>query len=108
MYFSEETTTIEQTTTNVPETTTTEAPCTIEKQLNQNTCVFIEDVSKKYALFERCVEYRSQGRVRAFDSKTKTVLIDDRKCGVTNDSDVENANLCFSAMDSEHKSIFLV
>ena len=90
-------------TTNQDSTTeiinTTEAPCFIEKEVKPE-CYYLEDLSsKKLELFKRCLKIRSP-KLKKFSKKSKTVFIDSRKCGVTNETNVKSSEICFSELDS--------
>ena len=90
-------------TTNPDSTTeiidTTEAPCFIEKEVKPK-CYYLEDLANsKLELFKRCLKIRSP-KLKKFSKKSKTVFIDRRKCGVTNETDVKSSEICFSELDS--------
>jgi hypothetical protein len=88
-------------TTNQDSTTeiiTTDAPCFIEKEVKPK-CYFLEDVSNKLELFNRCLKIRSP-KLKKFSKTSKTVFIDNRKCGVTNETNVKSSEICFSELDS--------
>ena len=67
--------------------------CVIEK-VEEPQCFFKEDVDLKVGLFEKCQRLKSP-KIREFSKFSKTILIDDRKCGITNGTDL-NSILCFS------------
>ena len=74
-------------------TTTTAEPCFLEK-VEPPECFFMEQVSEKAKLLKRCQALRSQRTV--VYNKVRTFVIEGRKCGVTNDSDVQGSEICFS------------
>ena len=94
---TDNTTNQESTTTEI--INTTEAPCFIEKEVKPK-CYYLEDLSNsKLELFKRCLKIRSP-KLKTFSKKSKTVFIDSRKCGVTNETNVKSSEICFSELDS--------
>ena len=60
----------------------------------------MEDVSAdQFKLYQKCQSIRSK-RIQIFDKNSKTILVDDRKCGVLNSSQVENSNICYSSVET--------
>ena len=62
--------------------------------------VFRQQVLK---LYQKCQSIRSN-RIQIFDKNSKTILVDDRKCGVLNNSQVEHSNICFSSVQTQNIS----
>ena len=58
------------------------------------------DVEEKILLFERCQAQKS-GKIVQFSRQSKSIVLDGRKCGVSNATDVKNSPLCFASADSE-------
>jgi hypothetical protein len=96
---------VQQETTVAPETNTTIAttpppttmePCFIDKNINVD-CYFLPEVVEKFLLFKRCINIKSP---RNFEiGKLLSINVDDRKCGVTNATDVDQSDICYSALD---------
>ena len=84
-------------------TTTTESePCVLEK-IENPPCYYLENVSDQFKLYQKCQSIRSK-RIQIFDKNSKTILVDDRKCGVLNNSQVENSNICYSSVETTNIS----
>ena len=95
------------TTNDLPITTTTteSEPCVLEK-IENPPCYYLEDVSAdQFKLYQKCQSIRSK-RIQIFDKNSKTILVDDRKCGVLNNSQVENSNICYSSVETTNISKF--
>ena len=87
----------------MPITTTTAEPCVLEKLVNP-PCYYMENVSDQFKLYQRCQSIRSN-RIQIFDKNSKTILVDDRKCGVlNNNSQMEHSNICFSSVQTQNIS----
>ena len=85
-------------TTGEPITTTTAEPCFLEKT-EPPLCFFLDQVLEKAKLFKRCQTLRSPQTI--VYNNIRTVLVEGRRCGVTNATDVEGSDICFSEMLSE-------
>ena len=86
-------------------TTTTAEPCVLEKLVNL-PCYYLENVNDQFNLYQKCQSIRSN-RIQIIDKNSKTILVDDRKCGILNNSKVEHSSICFSSVQTQNISKYL-
>ena len=90
---------ISDSTTDMIETTTEIEPCKIKK-LDPPPCFYLQDVTEKFILYKKC-QNATSNRIHEFSKTSKTLIIEDRKCGVVDKSTVETAELCYSSLEEK-------